>query len=261
MPHGATARRHGQWHRRNSKSKREVSRWWIGGRVRRWIGRWGRSKQKTHRIPCVQRENDDRDSRVRIREAESRRTENRTAHRFQSPPAVRQVQLSPNPRTVRTRPPEADFHPTTRSREHARFSQFLIYTDAPIDRSERKKSSIDRRSNRFENSRRRVARTAGVATAVNVDVPIYRYINRNRPGNRPLVPLFIETKGSAKSSLIRTIDLLRRKYCSRKIYGGRGLLYLLGGWFIASRGERFVRIIAHYTHSLATSRILAGRER
>lgn len=97
----------------------------------------GEEQAKTHRVSCVQRENDDRDSRVRIREAESRRTENRTAHRFQSPPAVRQVQLSPNPRTVRTRSSETDFHPTTRSRKHARF--FFIYTDAPIDRSERKK--------------------------------------------------------------------------------------------------------------------------
>lgn len=38
-----------------------------------------------HRVPRVQRENDGRDSRVRTREAENRRTENRTANRSPIP--------------------------------------------------------------------------------------------------------------------------------------------------------------------------------
>lgn len=67
-----------------------------------------------------------------------------------------------------------------------------------------------------------VARTAGVATgAVNVEVPVYRYVNKTNSSREPntCLPLFTETKGSARSSLIRTIDLLRREYRGEKSMG------------------------------------------
>ncbi|TGZ48572.1 hypothetical protein DBV15_11387 [Temnothorax longispinosus] len=59
-----------------------------------------------------------------------------------------------------------------------------------------------------------LARTTGLATAVNVGFPTLCCVDRTTPReNQPPVPLSSETKGNARSSLIRTIDLLRREYC------------------------------------------------
>lgn len=123
----------GQWHRgdayvyaepiptaKEREREREIVSW-------RW-GRWKRRKKERRNkrrrtgaavcrvCICTERK---RRARLRERTRGLRRESRRTAHRFQSPPALGQVQLSPNPRTVRTRSPEADFFILQWSRSRA----------------------------------------------------------------------------------------------------------------------------------------------
>jgi len=123
---------HGQWHRgdarggdTNSERKRD-SLVEVGKVVKKEEGEEAVKQAEAH---CVQRENDDCDSASELT-VEPRESANRSP--IPSLPALGQVQLFPNPRTVRTRSPEADFIPQ-RAREHARSSlaiQLLASTQA-----------------------------------------------------------------------------------------------------------------------------------
>lgn len=78
----------------------------------------------------------------------------------------------------------------------------------------------------------------GLATAVNVKFPTLCCVNRTTPReNQPPVSLSTETKGNARSSLIRTIDLLRREYSDG---GDSWGCWRIRGRFFANCGELFV---------------------
>ncbi|KYN03976.1 hypothetical protein ALC62_04740 [Cyphomyrmex costatus] len=93
----------------------------------------------------------------------------------------------------------------TRSSHDSRFSTLAI-TPWEFGSTENRIESI-RETIHSSN----VTRT-GLATAVNVGFPTLCCVDRTTPReNQPPVYLFAETKGNARSSLIQTIDLLRRK--------------------------------------------------
>lgn len=177
------------------------------GKRRRWIGRWGRSKQS--RIVYL-------------------------VYREKTTTATRAYEsVKPRVGELRTEP----FVDSKVRRQSSRFSclrtpelfgrvlQRQIFILRRVLANTRDLSLIDTRTHRSARKRIRLAQDridlkilhVARTTAVNVEVPIYRYVDRTtRRGNQPPVSLFTETKGSARSSLIRTIDLLRREYHSKK---------------------------------------------
>lgn len=178
----------------------------------------GEEQVKTHRVCtlCIERK---RRSRLARTNPRSRESANREPNRSPIPKSAGSqagsvVSEPPNCSDAFSRGIFSSYDAYSRTRAIR-----LWYTYAPKGQSARKKirSIEDRIGLKILD----VARTAGVVTAaVNVEVPIYRYVDRTNSSREPTtcLPLFTETKGSARSSL-RTIDLLRREYCGEQSMG------------------------------------------